>query len=100
MCSLCQEFQPFVEGCYYSDLDGLPNAETATDLDGVNSTLPTFTYDQIANQLTKGFWGGNARSFDVSPGDTLYVDITDLAANGQAMAVSYTHLTLPTIYSV
>lgn len=86
MCSLCQEFQPFVEGCYYSDLDGVPNADDATDLDGVNSNLPTYTYNQIANQLTNGFWGGNARSFDVSAGDTLYVDITDLAANGQAMA--------------
>jgi Ca2+-binding RTX toxin-like protein len=48
--------------------------------------MPVFTYDQIADQLTSGYWGGSSRSFDVSAGGTLYVDITGLAANGQAMA--------------
>ncbi len=86
VCSLCQEFQPFVEGCVYSGLEGVPAADGAAETDGVDSNLPTFTYDQIADQLTNGFWGGSARSFDASTGDTLYVDITDLAANGQAMA--------------
>lgn len=86
MCNLCQEFQPFVEGCVYSNLDGVPAAEGETNTDGVSSTLPVFTYDLIATQLTNEFWGGNARSFDVTAGDTLYVDITDLATNGQDMA--------------
>ncbi|NND19594.1 MAG: hypothetical protein HKN98_13540 [Silicimonas sp.] len=48
-----------------------------------------YTYDQIADQLTDGFWasfGGGPRSFDVVTGGTLYVDITGLASNGQAMA--------------
>lgn len=49
--------------------------------------MPTFTYDQIATFLTTGFWGGGStRSFDVTSGDTLYVDITSLATNGQDMA--------------
>ena len=49
--------------------------------------MPVYTYDQIATQLTEGYWGGSARSFDVSTGDTLYVDVTGLTANGQAMAL-------------
>ncbi|MDA8587328.1 M10 family metallopeptidase C-terminal domain-containing protein [Rhodobacteraceae bacterium] len=87
MCSLCQECQPWIEGCFYSDLDGVPSADDLSDTDGVDATLPTFNYDQIAQQLTTGFWGGGTtRSFDASAGDTLYVDISDLATNGQAMA--------------
>lgn len=49
--------------------------------------MPVYTYDQMATQLTHEFWGGTARSFDVSVGETLYVDITGLTANGQAMAL-------------
>ncbi|MEL7202555.1 MAG: M10 family metallopeptidase C-terminal domain-containing protein [Pseudomonadota bacterium] len=48
--------------------------------------MPVYTYDQIATQLTHGYWGGASRSFDVSVGDTLYVDITGLTSNGQSMA--------------
>ncbi len=49
--------------------------------------MPVYTYDQIATQLTHDYWGGTSRSFDVQTGDTLYVDITGLTANGQAMAL-------------
>ncbi|MEM7718158.1 MAG: M10 family metallopeptidase C-terminal domain-containing protein [Pseudomonadota bacterium] len=49
--------------------------------------MPVYTYDQIATQLTEGYWGGSARSFDVTTGDTLYVDITALAPNGQTAAL-------------
>ncbi len=49
--------------------------------------MSVFTYDEIATQLTEGYWGGSARAFDVSAGGTLYVDITGLTANGQAMAL-------------
>ena len=48
--------------------------------------MPVYTYDQIATQLTAGYWGSE-RSFDVTTGDTLYVDITGLTANGQATAL-------------
>lgn len=47
--------------------------------------MPVFTYDQIASQLTSGYW--SQRSFDVTVGDTLFVDITGLTADGQAMAL-------------
>lgn len=87
MCGLCQAFQPWADDCFYSDLDDWPAAETGAGEEGEASELPTFTYDQIATQLTTGFWGGGStRSFDATAGDTLYVDITALATNGQDMA--------------
>lgn len=49
--------------------------------------MPVYSYDQIAAQLTHGYWGGSSQSFDVSVGDTLYVDVTGLTANGRAMAL-------------
>lgn len=84
MCIVCQSFLPWSEDCVYA----LP--ETGTNPDS-NVAAPTleFTIDQIADQLTDGFWsafGGGPRAFDVSTGGILYVDITALAANGQAMA--------------
>ena len=49
------------------------------------------TYDEIAYQLTDGFWewhgrGGGRHSFDVAPGDTLTVDITALTPEEQQLA--------------
>ena len=88
MCVLCQRFQPWEDTCFYSDLSSWPSGEESDDgSEREAGELPTFTYDQIADQLTTGYWGGGSdRSFDASAGDTLYVDITDLATNGQDMA--------------
>ena len=85
MCSICEKTQPWADGCFYGDLAGLGG--TIPIDESTSSTMPVFSYDQIASQLTHGYWGGNARSFDVSTGDTLYVDVTALGANGQAMAL-------------
>lgn len=49
--------------------------------------MPVYSYDQIADYLTVGYWGGSQRSFDASVGDTLYVDVTGLTTDGQAMAL-------------
>lgn len=49
--------------------------------------MPDFTYDQIAYQLTNGYWGGSARAFDTGVNNTLYVDVTGLTASGQSMAL-------------
>ena len=51
-----------------------------------SNSLPVFTMDQIASQLTSGYWGGNSYAFDVGPGDTLTVDLTGLTQAGQDMA--------------
>ncbi|SOB96088.1 serralysin [Stappia indica] len=51
--------------------------------------LPVFDNDQIAAQLTNGYWestGRAQRSFNVSSGGTLDVNITGLTAEGQFLA--------------
>lgn len=48
--------------------------------------LPFYTNDQIATQLTNDFWGGSSYSFNVTSGDSLIVDLSALAENGQEMA--------------
>jgi len=53
--------------------------------------LPEYTIDQIAAQLTDGFWNSFSlvnRSFAVAPGGTLNVDISALTADGQALATT------------
>lgn len=84
MCVMCQSFLPWTKDCAYK----LPDATVAADT-GLAAPTLEFTYDQIADQLTDGFWasfGSGPRSFDVTTGGILYVDITALAANGQDMA--------------
>ncbi|MDD9922510.1 MAG: M10 family metallopeptidase C-terminal domain-containing protein [Boseongicola sp.] len=78
MCTTCAEFQPWLSDCQFEGLSG--------DGGTVESSLPVYSYDQIASQLTEGYWGGNSRSFDATIGDTLTVDLTGLTANGQDMA--------------
>ena len=49
----------------------------------------TYSYDQIASQLTDGYWdseGVPRHAFAVKPGGTLTVDITALTAAGQQLA--------------
>ena len=48
--------------------------------------VPVYTNDQIATQLTTDFWGGSTYSFNAATGDTLTVDLSALADNGQLMA--------------
>lgn len=84
MCGVCQNTQPWTDDCFYDEFapSGIaPIGETSSN------TMPIYTYDQIATQLTETFWGGSTISFDVTTGDTLFVDITNLGANGQAMAL-------------
>ena len=81
MCSICQSFQPWMEECAFA----VPEDGGGG---GTQNTLPVFTTDQIATQLTAGFWSsyGGPLSFDAAAGDMLYVDITGLTAEGQSMA--------------
>ncbi len=50
------------------------------------SELPVYTIDQIANQLTTGFWGGTTYSFDITTSGFLTVDLSSLQENGQTVA--------------
>lgn len=84
MCVLCQSFQPWAEDCAFA----LSGAGTLAEPE-VAAPTQVYSYDQIADQLTGGYWssvGSGPRSFDVSAGGTLYIDITQLTANGQTTA--------------
>jgi Ca2+-binding RTX toxin-like protein len=48
--------------------------------------LPVATVDQIANQLTTGFWNGDSHHWAVTQGGTLTVDIHTLTAAEQTLA--------------
>lgn len=51
--------------------------------------MPTFTNDQIALQLTDGYWeytGGARRSFNVGVGGQISVNISALSSAGQTLA--------------
>jgi hypothetical protein len=49
---------------------------------------PIWTYDQIADQLTTGYWGGSSQHFNVSPGGQLTVNLTALTAAGRDLALA------------
>lgn len=76
-------FRPWAGDCIYSDL-----SETQQSSPALAAPSQVYSNDQIAYQLTDGFWSGygGSRSFNVSSGGTLFVDITGLTANGTAMA--------------
>jgi len=48
--------------------------------------LSVYTSDQIATQLYSTFWGGTERHFNVAPGGTITVNLTQLNAAGQNLA--------------
>ncbi|WP_277914614.1 M10 family metallopeptidase [Polymorphum gilvum] len=53
------------------------------------STLPVYSNDQIAHQLTDGYWNHNGygrHSFNVAPGGSITVDITGLTSAGRSLA--------------
>ncbi len=48
---------------------------------------PVGTLDEIANQLTHGFFDGASHHFDVTQGGTITVDLTEITASGRAVAL-------------
>jgi len=62
MCQLCASFRPFDLTCPYRSPEADP---TLADGNSTSSSLPFYSYDQIADQLTSGFWGGSSYAFDV-----------------------------------
>ncbi|WP_205481852.1 M10 family metallopeptidase C-terminal domain-containing protein, partial [Sphingomonas arenae] len=47
---------------------------------------PEYSFDQIADQLIRGFWDGNTQRFDVSAGGALTVNLTALTSPAQTLA--------------
>ncbi|MEM9241474.1 MAG: M10 family metallopeptidase, partial [Pseudomonadota bacterium] len=85
MCEVCAQFRPFDDTCAYKKVT-IPGAEPGVSSLSAAMTKPTFTLDQIADQLTTGYWGGGQRSFDVSPGDTLTVELSGLTESAKILA--------------
>lgn len=76
-------------GTYYVAASGYGN-NTGDYTLSIQEWSPTvYTPQQIASQLTDGFWdanGASRRAFDVEPGGTLTANITGLTAAGQMLA--------------
>ncbi len=56
---------------------------------GVQLTVqppPLFSYEQIADQLVNGYWGGDWHRFDVTQGGTITVSLTGLTSAAQSLA--------------
>lgn len=89
MCLACQSFNP---SSNLYDLHGLTNEMAGATSGGTTSAdLPVYTLDQVAYQLTHGYWQSSSRdwrAFDVQAGDTLTVNLTGLDATGQAAAMA------------
>ena len=65
-----------------------PSSPNAAPNPGVPSAAPIFTLDQIADQLTDGYWGGEQYKFALNANRTLTYNVTGLSAKEQAIAVA------------
>ncbi|MCB2093042.1 MAG: M10 family metallopeptidase C-terminal domain-containing protein [Rhodobacteraceae bacterium] len=80
-------FTATTTGTYYIDA-GAFSTDTGSYTVGITAAppLPTYTLDQIAAQLTHGYWGGSSQAFNVGPGGNLTFNVTALTAQGQYLA--------------
>jgi hypothetical protein len=83
-------------GTYYIDVAAWTPTEPVPGYTGTgayrlsvsNYVLPSVgTLDEFANQLTHGFFNGDAHHFDVTQGGTITVDLTAITASGRAVAL-------------
>ncbi|MCC6926188.1 M10 family metallopeptidase C-terminal domain-containing protein [Novosphingobium sp.] len=81
-------FTATTSGTYYIDLGGWgDDASGGYRLQAeIAPPLSLYTNDQIATQLTHTYWGGSSRHFNVQPGGTITVNLTQLTADGQFLA--------------
>ena len=81
-------FNPTVSGTYYIRVgSNSNNYSTNYEISLTENTTPLGTYDELADFLTHGYWGGrSSKVFDVEPGGMLSADITSLTDEGQQLA--------------
>ena len=81
-------FTATTSGTYYLDVSGFGTATGQYNLTAFTTDpLTLFTNDQIANQLTNGYWGGVSRRWNVTAGGEITYNLANLTAAGQALAV-------------
>ncbi len=75
-------------GVYYIDVGAWDEGYTGTYQLNVSTYTPPplATADEIANQLTHGYWAGDEHHFNVTQGGSITVNLTALTAAGQALA--------------
>lgn len=91
MCFLCQSLDPSIEIYDSHGLTGPTAAPSGGDSATTDAALPVFTLDQVAYQLTHGYWqngGGDWRAFDVQAGGAISVNIDALDEAGKAAALA------------
>jgi hypothetical protein len=80
-------FTAATSGTYYLDVGGYNSSTGIFNLVAVNSApLTLFSNDQIANQLTNGYWGGSSHHFGVTAGGTITVNFSAIGAAAQILA--------------
>lgn len=82
-------FTAMTSGTYYIEVDSYANNKTGEYTLSVSDAPPleVFTLDQIADQLTAGYWGGTERSFNVGQDGSITVNIAALPAAEQDLAL-------------
>jgi serralysin len=79
MCLLCAMRDP---------KDPLAALDQHVDTDAPGAVSAPWTWDQIAAQLTNGYWGGTQYKFNLNPARTLTYNVTGLTAQEAAIAVA------------
>ena len=81
-------FTATTSGTYYIDVGAFENGYTGTYEVSVSpyTPPPLATVEQIANQLTEGYWGGQSFHFNVTQGGTITANLTALTPAGQNLA--------------
>jgi hypothetical protein len=75
-------------GTYYIDAGGWQDSYVGDYQLNVTTYVgpSVWTYDQIADQLIRGYWGGTQHPFNVAPGGQLTVNLSALTPEGQTLA--------------
>ena len=85
MCTVCQALDPSSTNYDFHNLQNSTSGGTT-----LSASLPTYSYDQIADYLTEGFWndlGTSGRSFNVQTGDTITFNVSGLTDYGAETAI-------------
>ncbi len=80
-------FTATTTGTYFLDVGGFGTATGAFNLTAfTTAALTVYTNDQIATQLSSGYWGGATHHFNVGPGGNITVNYAAIGGAAQILA--------------